>query len=138
MEIKAINKIRLPDMKRFLTYRMRDIRCFWYKVRHGIDIMKIGSMLPDTGKGQYVDVFCKGEYIEIVNHSKNSCTPYGTIRLIPYRPNHGVMVEYSAPSGRVGWRVHCDYQAFHKMGIHESSMSDKKDATIIEINKKSG
>jgi hypothetical protein len=103
------------------------IRCYWYavrrwwsRVRYGIVIGDHGSMLPSLGKGKYVDVLRRGNCIEIRDHSS---TPTFTIRLIPYQPNHGVMVEYVSSNGKVGWRSYCDAQMFCKMGAILSEKS---------------
>lgn len=90
------------------------IRRWWSKNRWGIDIGSQGSMLPSLGKGKYVDVLRRGQCIEIRDHSNES--DKFIIRLIPYRPNHGVMVEYVNKRGEIGWRVVCDSRQFLKMG----------------------
>jgi hypothetical protein len=92
------------------------VRRWWYCFRHSIHIGIDGSMLPDLGRGKYVDVLRKGNYIEIHDHSKKD-NPF-TIRLIPYQPNHGVMVEYVGSDGRCGWRTHMDSQMFLKVGMN--------------------
>lgn len=46
-------------------------------------------MLPQLGKGRYADVVRKGEIIEIKYHTSGN----KMVRLIPYQPNHGVMIE---------------------------------------------
>ena len=91
------------------------VRRWWSKTRWGIEIGLNGSMLPDLGTGSYVDVLRRGDCIEIRDHcDKNK--PF-TIRLIPYAPNHGVMVEYVHADGRVGWRTHCDARKFCEIGM---------------------
>ncbi len=96
-----------------LKQQWRAIRRWWYRFRFGIRIGINHSMLPALGKGKYVDVVRRGDYIEIRDHS--NAEPF-TIRLIPYQPNHGVMVEYVNSAGRVGWRTHCSSREFLKMG----------------------
>jgi hypothetical protein len=101
-----------------LSWKLRScwyaMRRWWSRVRHGITIGFDGSMLPSLGKGKFVDVLRRGDCIEIRDHHTSS--PY-VIRLIPYQPNHGVMVEYVDSNGKVGWRTHCDAIAFCKMGF---------------------
>ena len=93
------------------------MRRWWSRVRFGIPIGLNGSMLPSLGKGKYVDVFRRGNCIEIHDHHSDS-KPF-TIRLIPYQPNHGVMVEYINDKGNVGWRTHCDSRMFRDMGYKD-------------------
>lgn len=90
------------------------VRRWWSKVRWGILIDLEHSMLPSLGRGKYVDVVRRGQCIEIRDHH-DPAKPF-TIRLIPYQPNHGVMVEYVYPDGRTGWRTHCDAKQFCKIG----------------------
>lgn len=106
---------------------------WWYRVRHGIVVGIDGSMLPNLGCGKYVDVFRKGNYIVMHDHCRAE-EPY-TIRLIPYQPNHGVMVEYVRADGRVGWRTHMDAKAFKshfenpKYSEKDAKDESKKDVT---------
>ncbi len=67
-------------------YRLR-LRRWWNRVRWGVPVPP--SMLPVFGEGQFVDVIRRGPYIDIIDHRSA-----GMVRLIPYQPNHGVMVEY--------------------------------------------
>lgn len=91
------------------------MRRWWSHFRWGIEIGIHGSMLPKLRKGKCVDVLRRGQCIEIRDHSDKS-TPF-IIRLIPYQPNHGIMVEYVSTGGTVGWRTHCDSRMFLKMGM---------------------
>jgi len=93
----------------------RDLKALWYRWRHGIKIGFNDSMLPELGRGKYVDVARKGDYLEIRDHCDEK-KPF-TIRIIPYQPNHGVMVEYVDSNGRVGWRTHADARKFKEMGL---------------------
>lgn len=107
-----ISKIRHPVKTLKLEWHLFycSLRRWWYQTRYGIRISFDGSMLPNLGKGKYVDVIRKGDYIEMHDHC-NKEKPY-TIRLIPYQPNHGVMVEYVDSKGRCGWRTHMDARSF--------------------------
>ena len=95
----------------------RKIKSTWYEMRWGI---KTGSyddsMLPDLGKGKFVSVEQKGAYIDITSHCDYPQVSKGMIRLIPYQPNHGVMVEFHDERGKIRWRTHCDYRTFALMG----------------------
>ena len=48
-----------------------------------------GTMFPKTGTGKYVSVYRKGDIIQIIDEE----LIYDEIRIIPYQPNHGIMVE---------------------------------------------
>src|SRR5438876_6801501 len=94
------------------------IRRLYYKCRYGIVIgFPHGTMLPQFGKGKFVSVFRKGNYLEITAHTNRHKSTKGMIRLIPYQPNHGVMVEF-VKDGKVQWRTHCDYDQFYNMGFN--------------------
>jgi len=114
-------RFRLPD-KYDLNQYCRNVKSFWYRIRYRIKIGYDGTLLPTLGRGKFVDVIKKGSFIDIINHSSD--TTNGTIRLIPYQCNHGVMVEYITPKGEVSWRVHCSYDDFFKMGF---SMQERKE-----------
>lgn len=107
------------------------VRKAWHKAMHGIDVCAFnGTMLPQFGKGKFVSVHRKGPFIDIVCHerSNKSLVPAGTIRLIPYQPNHGVMVEYINPvTDHVETRYHLDYDALyrHCHGCQESTAQPK-------------
>ena len=64
-------------------------------------------MMAKFGKGKYVSVFRRGAYIDIRDEATGEL-----IRLIPYQPNHGVMVEFWPTPERSGWRTHCDFRRF--------------------------
>jgi hypothetical protein len=79
-----------------------------YGVQEGYD-----GMLAEFGRGEFVSVLRRGPYIDIVSHEN----PPGTIRLIPYQPNHGVMVEARDEDGKIFWRTHMDYRDFQEHGF---------------------
>lgn len=90
---------------------------FYYLRRHGVKIGPSGAGPPNTmraqfGKGKYVSVLRRGAYLDIRDERTGEM-----IRLVPYQPNHGVMVEYWAAPGRMEWRTHCDLNAFRSMGF---------------------
>ena len=103
------------NIRRFIRFK---IRPFIYKLRTGIETQKYdGSMMPIFQKGEYVSVFKKGNHICIQAHHKFPGCETGTIRLIPYQPNHGVMIEFVSDQGKIEWRTHCSYKEFYLMGI---------------------
>lgn len=105
--------------KRFWTWHWKHrFRAFWYRWRYGVEIGLNGTMPANFGKGKYVDVIKHGPYLEITSHCSGGTkvAPNGMIRLIPYQPNHGVMVEWHNEAGRIMWRTHLDYDMMYKMG----------------------
>jgi len=52
-----------------------------------------GTMIPVTGNGKYVSVFTKGQIIQIKHESGYEHLEFDEIRIIPYKDNHGVMIE---------------------------------------------
>lgn len=86
------------------------VRRWWYHARYDIHIGYHGSMLPELGGHAFCSVTRKGNFIDIVWRHTGE-----VIRLIPYHPNHGVMVEYHHSLGVVGGRTHCDFQKFKEM-----------------------
>jgi len=90
---------------------------------HKIRIKHLGgSMLPECGKGKFVSVYQRGAYTDIVNEGTGDI-----VRLIPFQPNHGVMVEYNLKLAngrfRVVGRLHCDFQKFAEMaGVSKQDM----------------
>jgi hypothetical protein len=73
------------------------------------------SMFPVVGKGRYVSVYRRwGGLIDVVDERDGAF-----IRLVPYQPNHGVMVEFWR-NGVIEWRQHVDYQALVAIGPRAS------------------
>jgi hypothetical protein len=87
----------------------------YYRRVHGVAIPP--SMLPETGDGKFVSVHMRGEITEIIDHRSG-----GMIRLIPYKSNHGVMVERWLDDV-MRWRTHCDYDQFVKMGFESQEIA---------------
>jgi len=91
------------------SYRLKgmsvSIRRLYYSIVHGVYCgLWDGSMLPKLGGGRFVDVRRKGSIIDIRDHHSGE-----TIRLVPYQPNHGIMVERIAADGRLRTRRHLDF-----------------------------
>ena len=89
-----------------------------------------GTLLPHTGKGKYVSVYTKGKIIQIVNEKGNEnlgCF-YNEIRIIPYQPNHGIMVE-TLKDGKLVSRNLLDIRQLNKDIIFASNVEqiDNKD-----------
>lgn len=47
----------------------------------------------NIGKNKYVSVYTKGQIIQIKEENKSYNLEYDEIRIIPYKENHGIMVE---------------------------------------------
>ena len=95
---------------------MKQLKKLWYKVIYGIKIGLDYSMLPCLGKGKYVSIYQKGAYTDIVSESTKDF-----IRLIPYQPNHGLMVE-KWESGKLRSRNILDYEQLVKSVIYASNI----------------
>lgn len=87
------------------------VRTWWYKTFYGVTVGSFeGSMFPVLGKGKFVSVLRNGPYIEITSHVEYPDVKKGMIRIIPYQPNHGFMIEFIDSDGIVSSRTHCDYR----------------------------
>jgi hypothetical protein len=97
-------------------YIKSKLKRLWYKLVYGVRIGLEHSMLPALGKGKYVSVYRKGNYIDIVNESTHEF-----IRIIPYQPNHGLMVE-KWENGRSKSRNILGYEQLNKNIIYASNV----------------
>lgn len=95
-----------------------DLSRFYYKNRWKFNMDGHGTMIPDTGKGKYISVYVKGKITQIVNEEYPE-----EIRIIPYQPNHGVMVEYWE-KGIMRWRNHLDLHQLSKNIIFASNVEE--------------
>ena len=100
-----------------LRYRFKVI---YYKLLYGFD-MRVGvpssTMIPQTGKGKFVSVYQKGKIIQIIDESGQ----HGEIRIIPFQPNHGIMVERWR-DGKPYCRWHMDIEQLQKDAIYRSNL----------------
>jgi len=78
-------------MRRFWKpWMVQDFKRLYYKTFYKWNMgLAGGSLIPKTGKGKYVSVYRKGDIIQIIDEAGI----YDEIRIIPFQPNHGVMVE---------------------------------------------
>jgi hypothetical protein len=98
-----------------LRYRLKTI---YYKVFYGFDMgLTGGTMMPQTGRGKYVSVYQKGKIIQIIDESG----VHGEIRIIPFQPNHGVMVERWR-DGKMYARNHMGIDQLQKGIIYASNV----------------
>jgi hypothetical protein len=79
------------------------------------------DMFPIWKTGKYVDVLKhRGGYTVITSHYERVLSKPGTIILIPYQPNHGVMVEYKPADGKGGWRNLLDYDKLYQLFTNDA------------------
>lgn len=83
------------SLRRFWFHWIKnDIKKIYYNKIYNFIMDGIGgTLLPSTGKGKYVSVYSKGEIIQIKHESGYEHLEYDEIRIIPYKENHGIMVE---------------------------------------------
>lgn len=118
-------KYRLHSRKFWWSWLKQDIKRFIYKTFYGFNMstdIHSGTILPDTGKGKYVSVYVKGDIIQIIDEEEIE----NEIRIIPYQPNHGVMIE-SLKNGKVVSRHHLDIRQLNKNIIFASNVEQLKD-----------
>jgi hypothetical protein len=119
-------------VRRKLRLRWWAFQRWYYLHRHGVRVALDGSMLPKLGHGKYVSVVRRGDFLDIKDERSG-----GLIRLIPYQPNHGVMVEFWPTPERSSWRTHCDFQRFKgiAMGAGEGGgdRPEREDETTATV-----
>jgi hypothetical protein len=97
----------------FLFICVRNSRFAFYKYAYGLNIGGFhGLTVPNCGKGKYVSVYSQGPAIRMVSETK----PGLEVILIPYQPNHGVMVNI-LKNGKVHCCYHMDLEQFTKHGF---------------------
>jgi hypothetical protein len=116
VEIICNGGVKMISVKMRVHWIKSAIKRWYYKTFYKITIGWEDSMLPDVGKGKYVSVYRKGDYIDIVKESNKNF-----IRLVPYQPNHGVMVE-NWIDGKLRWRYHLGYEQLLSEIIYASNI----------------
>ena len=82
------------SLRKYWYYWIKaDIKRLYYSKIHKFDMGGNGTMIPVTGNGKYVSVFTKGQIIQIKHESGYEHLEFDEIRIIPYKDNHGVMIE---------------------------------------------
>jgi len=119
------------SMRRFWKpWIKQDIKRIYYKIRFGWNVdMNNGTLLPNTGKGKYVSVYVKGEIIQIVDEEGQ----WDEIRIIPYQPNHGVMVE-RLKNGKVCERNNLDIHQLNKHLIFAANVEQLAGKEPVKMN----
>lgn len=107
-----------------IRYYYNAFRRWWYKNIHGIEIGLHKSMLPITGESRYGfgSVVRKGDIIEIYYPSTDEM-----VRLIPYTPNLGVMVETWREGKMIGRRTDSRDMWFNFTTIQEKKTKNEND-----------
>ena len=109
--------------RRFWWSRLKqDYKKLFYKYIYGWEMGGFnGTLTPYTGKGKYISVYRKGDIIQIKHESGYDDLQFDEIRIIPYQPNHGVMVE-RWKDGKMYSRRHLDIQQLGKNIIYASNI----------------
>lgn len=101
----------MKKLIKFYYNLYKEISKLYYKLVYKIDISYNKTMFFDLGRGKYVSVLRKGNYIDIIDEKTKEF-----IRLIPYQPNHGIMVEYWNKE-KIVFRNHLSISEFKKLNI---------------------
>lgn len=97
----------------------------YYKLRFNITLRGSETLMPKTGKDTYVSIYNKGKIIQIIDEQLD----YGEIRIIPYTPNCGVMIE-NWKDGKLKWR---NILSIHKL-CNEYIYADNLTAMIFNAS----
>lgn len=109
-----MSKYKLSMRKYWIGWLKRDLRSWYYSKIHGFNMDGFdGTLIPSTGKGKYVSVYSKGQIIQIKHESGYEHLEFDEIRIIPYKDNHGVMIE-RLKNGKLRDRNSLDIVQFNK------------------------
>jgi hypothetical protein len=111
------------SLKKYWWYWFKqDLKRFYYSKMCGFTMSGVnGTLLPITGKGEYVSVYTKGQIIQIKDENNYHNLEFDEIRIIPYQPNHGVMIE-RCKNGIMRDRHLLDIEQFNKSVIFVSNI----------------
>jgi len=108
--------------KHWVNWFKRDVKRWYYSKIHGFKMGAFnGTMIPITGKGEYISVYSKGEIIQIKHERGYEHLEYDEIRIIPHQYHHGVMVE-RFKNGKMRDRTPMDLDQFNKGIIFASNV----------------
>ncbi len=111
--------------KVWLRRRWNLTRFAWYRIRYRVPVRGLGAgsstMAPKLGRGKYVSVIQRGPFTDIRDERTGEL-----IRLIPYQPNHGIMVEFWPNPDRLEWRTHADFEILKAIQKTSSEVSHRK------------
>jgi hypothetical protein len=115
-------KYNISLRKYWWSWLKQDLKRFYYSKINKFNMDGYnGTLLPITGKGKYVSVYTKGQIIQIKGEIENSELKFDEIRIIPYQPNHGVMIE-RLTNGVLMDRQNLDIDQFNKGIIFASNI----------------
>lgn len=105
-------------MLKYLPNRIsRKLRKAWYWYKHGIDMdMFKGSILPNFSRNKFVNVYKKGNVIDVVCNELRKRSKPGTIRVTPCADNFGFLIEYRDINDKIVWRTGLDYDTLYELG----------------------
>lgn len=107
-------KYKWSTRKYWKVWLKKDFKKYFYYIFYGFKMGGLnGTMIPSTGKGKYVSTYCKGSIIQIKKENRYEHLKYDEIRIIPYKENHGVMVERFT-NGKLVDRHNLDLVQFNK------------------------
>lgn len=111
-------KYKLSLRRFWWSWLKQDYKRLFYRLLYGWNMSAINdTMIPDTGKGKYVSVYRKGDIIQIIDEEG----VHDEIRIIPYQPNHGVMIE-RLKDGKMVERHHLGIDQLNKNIIFASNI----------------
>lgn len=116
-------KYKISTRKFWKSWIISDFKRWYYSTIHkfNMDGLYGGTMMPKTGKGKFVSVYTKGQIIQIKHESGYENLEFDEIRIIPYKENHGVMVERFT-NGVMRDRNLLDIEQFNKGIIFASNV----------------
>ena len=82
-------KYKFSLRKYWYSWLKQDYKKLFYKILYGWKMGFNYTFITNTGKGKYVSVYRKGDIIQILDEER----VHNEVRIIPYQPNHGVMIE---------------------------------------------
>lgn len=117
-----MSKYKISLKKYWWGWFKKDIQRHYYKHIHKFNMDGMnGTLIPSTGKGPYVSTYTKGKIIQIKHESGYEHLEFDEIRIIPYKSNHGVMIERFS-NGVMRDRQHMDLTQFNKSIIFASNV----------------
>lgn len=112
-----ISKYKWHSRRFWRSWIRHDLKRLYFKLRYGWEMGLGATMLPQTGKGKFVSVYNKSGIIQIIDEVDGR----DEIRIVPFQPNHGVMIERWR-DGKMYARNHMDIKQFNKNIIYASNV----------------
>lgn len=122
------SKYTLNNRRRWKIWIKNDFNKWLYSRRFNFNMNGMnGTMLPKLGKGKFVSVYRKKDII-LIKDEKSS----DEIRIIPYQPNHGIMVEFFK-NGIMNGRKSLNIRQLFKSKIYASNIEELSSNRIKDI-----